>query len=144
MGLSGEQVRDGWRDVFSCLEKSGLSAAGFCRREGFPYWKLMYWKKRLGLVEPVYTPGPAFAEVVVEKTADTTARRAVLEIALPGGAMLTLRPSIRIYICLRPADMRKQMDGLSAMVASEMDEDPLSGNLFLFPNRRGDRLKIVY
>ena len=58
--------------------------------------------------------------------------------------MLTLRPSIRIYICLRPADMRKSMDGLSAMVLSEMDEDPLSGHLFLFRNRRGDRIKIIY
>lgn len=58
--------------------------------------------------------------------------------------MLTLRPTIRIYICLRPADMRKSMDGLSAMVTAEMGEDPLSGHLFIFRNRRGDRLKIVY
>ena len=52
--------------------------------------------------------------------------------------MLTLRPSIRIYVCLRPADMRKSMDGLSAMVASEMGEDPLSGHLYIFRNRRGE------
>lgn len=58
--------------------------------------------------------------------------------------MLTLRPSIRIYLCLRPADMRKSMDGLSAMVRAELGEDPLSGHLFLFRNRRGDRLKLIY
>ncbi len=56
--------------------------------------------------------------------------------------MLTITPSIRIYICLRPADMRKSLDGLSAMVAGELGEEPLSGHLFLFRNRRGDRLKV--
>lgn len=58
--------------------------------------------------------------------------------------MLTLRPSIRIYVCLRPADMRKSLDGLSAMARSEMGEDPLAGHLFLFRNRRGDRMKVLY
>ncbi len=58
--------------------------------------------------------------------------------------MLTITPSIRIYICLRPADMRKSLDGLSAIVAGELGEEPLSGHLFLFRNRRGDRLKVLY
>ena len=40
--------------------------------------------------------------------------------------------------------MRKSLDGLSAMVQSEAGEDPLSGHLFLFRNRRGDRLKVIY
>lgn len=40
--------------------------------------------------------------------------------------------------------MRKSMDGLSAMVRGELGEDPLSGHLFLFRNRRGDRLKLLY
>jgi len=58
--------------------------------------------------------------------------------------MLTLRPSIHIYLCLRPADMRKSMDGLSAMAREELGEEPLEGHLFLFRNRRGDRLKVLY
>ncbi|MBX3728462.1 MAG: IS66 family insertion sequence element accessory protein TnpB [Candidatus Sumerlaeia bacterium] len=58
--------------------------------------------------------------------------------------MLTLSPSIRIFVCLAPADMRKSLDGLSAMVAGAMGEDPLSGHLFLFRNRAGDRLKVLY
>lgn len=57
--------------------------------------------------------------------------------------MLTLSPSIRIFLRLAPADMRKSMDGLSAMVATELGEDSLSGHLFLFRNRRGDRLKVL-
>jgi transposase len=39
--------------------------------------------------------------------------------------------------------MRKSLDGLSAMAASELGEDPLSGHLFLFRNRKGDRLKVL-
>ncbi len=58
--------------------------------------------------------------------------------------MLTLRPSIKIYLCLQPADMRKSMDGLSVLVQSQMDENPLSGHLFLFRNRTGNRLKLLY
>lgn len=58
--------------------------------------------------------------------------------------MLTLRPSIRIFLCLRPADMRKSLDGLSAMAREELEEEPLSGHLFIFHNRRGDRLKVLY
>lgn len=58
--------------------------------------------------------------------------------------MLTLRPSIRIFLCLRPADMRKSLDGLSAMAREELGEDPLSGHLFIFRNRRGDRMKVLY
>ena len=58
--------------------------------------------------------------------------------------MLTLLPSIRIHLALAPADMRKSVDGLSALVASELGEDALSGHLFFFRNRRGDRLKGVY
>lgn len=39
--------------------------------------------------------------------------------------------------------MRRSVDGLSAQVASVMSLDPYSGHLFLFRNRRGDRLKIL-
>jgi transposase len=40
-------------------------------------------------------------------------------------------------------DLRRSIDGLSALVREEMDLDAMSGHLFLFRNRRGDRLKIL-
>jgi transposase len=40
--------------------------------------------------------------------------------------------------------MRKGFDGLAYLVQSVLAEDPLSGHLFVFRNRRGDRLKILY
>ncbi len=58
--------------------------------------------------------------------------------------MLTLQPSIRIFIHTAPADMRKSMDGLENLVRHHLGEDPMSGHLFLFRNRRGNRLKILY
>ena len=58
--------------------------------------------------------------------------------------MLMFSPSVRIFVCLRAADMRKSLDGLSAMVREELGEDPLSGHLFIFRNRRGDRMKVLY
>lgn len=58
--------------------------------------------------------------------------------------MLTLSAGIRVFVCTRSADMRKGFDGLSAMAAEVMKQDPLSGHLFVFRNNRGDRLKVLY
>jgi transposase len=58
--------------------------------------------------------------------------------------MLTLPPSVRIFVCLAPADMRRSLDGLAAMTREILREDPLSGHLFVFFNRRRDRTKILF
>lgn len=58
-----------------------------------------------------------------------------------------MRPdrAIRQVYLYRPAvDMRKAMDGLSAIVQQAMQHDPLSGTLFVFINKRRDKLKILY
>jgi transposase len=57
--------------------------------------------------------------------------------------MLSLPPSVRILLAREPADMRKGFDGLSHFVQSVLQEDPLSGHLFIFRNRRGDRVKLL-
>jgi transposase len=58
--------------------------------------------------------------------------------------MLSLPPSVRIFLCLAPMDMRRSFDGLAAHVEQVLAGDPLSGHLFVFRSRRGDRLKILY
>ncbi|MEZ5989269.1 MAG: IS66 family insertion sequence element accessory protein TnpB [Planctomycetota bacterium] len=58
--------------------------------------------------------------------------------------MLSLPPSVRIYLAREPADMRKAIDGLSALTREVLAEDPLSGHLFVFCNRSGNRIKILY
>lgn len=58
--------------------------------------------------------------------------------------MLTLPPAVRIYVASEPVDIRKAFDGLSAAVRESLREDPMSGHLFVFRNRRGDRMKILF
>jgi transposase len=57
--------------------------------------------------------------------------------------MLSLSPSIRIFLYAPPADLRKAFDGLAALVRQNTGDDPLAGHWFVFKNRRGDRLKIL-
>ncbi len=58
--------------------------------------------------------------------------------------MLTFAPHLRIYLCVRPTDLRKSFDGLCALVRGVFQADPLDGSLFLFVNRRGDRIKALW
>lgn len=58
--------------------------------------------------------------------------------------MLNLPPSVRIFVSTVPADMRRSFDRLSAMTEQVLQQDPFSGHLFVFRNKRGDRVKILY
>ena len=57
--------------------------------------------------------------------------------------MLTIPRSVRILIGSTPVDMRKSIDGLTAIVQEELEEDAYSGHLFIFVSRRRDRVKIL-
>ena len=52
--------------------------------------------------------------------------------------------NVRIYLCTRRTDMRKSFDGLQALVMQVFEQHLLEGHLFLFVNRRGDRLKMLW
>ena len=58
--------------------------------------------------------------------------------------MIMLPSAVRIFLCTRSTDMRKSFDGLSGLVQECFGQDPLTGHLFLFINRRRDRIKILY
>lgn len=58
--------------------------------------------------------------------------------------MIGLAHGVKVYLCTTPADMRRGFDGLSGMAQSQMEQDPLSGHLFVFRNRNRDKLKILY
>ncbi len=58
--------------------------------------------------------------------------------------MLNLTTSSKIYVYTSVTDMRKGVHGLSGIVRSQLAADPTDGSLFVFVNRRRDRLKILY
>ncbi len=57
--------------------------------------------------------------------------------------MLNLPSAARIFVAREPADMRKGFDGLSSLVIDVIDEDPQSGHVFCFFNKRRDRVKLL-
>lgn len=58
--------------------------------------------------------------------------------------MLSFPSSLRIHVALEPCDMRKSFNGLHALATETLKEDPRSGALFVFCNKRRNRLKILY
>jgi transposase len=58
--------------------------------------------------------------------------------------MLSIPANVCVYLCTKPTDMRKGFDGLHCLVLQVFQRDPLEGHLFLFVNRRRDRLKILW
>ncbi|MGI6417631.1 MAG: IS66 family insertion sequence element accessory protein TnpB [Smithella sp.] len=58
--------------------------------------------------------------------------------------MLSLPANVRLYLCATPTDMRKSFDGLHTLVRQVFELDPLDGHLFLFVNRRRDRIKLLW
>jgi transposase len=58
--------------------------------------------------------------------------------------MMHLPASVRVYLCTVPCDMRRSFDGLHALVTGAMQLDAFGGHLFVFSNRRRDRVKILY
>ena len=58
--------------------------------------------------------------------------------------MLTLPSTVRIYMASEPVDLRRGFDGLAAATRQIIREDPLSGHLFCFVNRRANRLKVLF
>ena len=57
--------------------------------------------------------------------------------------MLSISESLRIFVARQPADFRKQFDGLAAIARDELGMDPFGGHLFVFFNRRRDRIKLL-
>lgn len=58
---------------------------------------------------------------------------------------MTLLSSVKkVYVATFPVDMRKSFDTLSAIVREHLGLNPLSGSLFLFFNKKGDKVKVLF
>jgi len=58
--------------------------------------------------------------------------------------VLSFPPAVRIWLCVQPTDLRKSFDSLAELVRQQLQDDPLSGHVFVFRNRRSDRVKLLY
>jgi len=57
--------------------------------------------------------------------------------------LLNVPASVRIFLCREPVDFRKAHDGLAAIVHSQLEKNPLDGSLYVFLNKRCDRVKLL-
>ena len=57
---------------------------------------------------------------------------------------MSLALPVDIYLCVEPTDMRKSFDGLWALAVEHLGRDPFRGGLFVFINKRRDRMKLLY
>jgi transposase len=58
--------------------------------------------------------------------------------------MLNFPPAVRIWLGSQPVDLRRSFDGLAEQVRQHLQGDPLSGHVFVFRNKRADRVKLLY
>jgi transposase len=58
--------------------------------------------------------------------------------------MVSLPTSVRIWLATQATDLRKSFDSLAELVRQQLAADPLSGQLFVFRNKRADRVKLLY
>ena len=154
------------REVIAALEGSGKSVRAFAAEHGLDPQRVYAWRRRLGGAEPT-----TFREVIVQPHAPLTVRseQASFEIALAsrrrrprtavvrcrdvgssarglgaGPRVLSLPPSVRLFVATQPVDGRKGPDSLMALVRDVLRHDPLSGHLFIFFSKRCDRVRVVY
>lgn len=58
--------------------------------------------------------------------------------------MFGISATLRVFVAVSPTDLRNGYDGLARLAREVINQDPLSGHLFVFSNRKHDRVKILY
>jgi transposase len=58
--------------------------------------------------------------------------------------VIGLPATIRVFVAAGASDLRRGFDGLAQLTRDRLEQDPMTGHLFVFANRRRDRVKILY
>lgn len=119
---------------------SGLTIAAFCGSIGVTENSFYVWRRKLRSDRVVASRSgklsvESFVPLSIVESSGTSHG---IEVELPCGVVL------RVFVCIQRADMRRSFDGLCGRVESIVQQEPLSGHLFVFRNRNRDRLKILY
>ncbi len=154
-----------WRRWIGQWQHSGLTIRAFCERHHLSQPSFYAWRRAIqqrdavtstlvsvqlvpddepvaaSIVEVVLPGGPTLRvppPLRCGKSAATAARA-------PGGLLvLNFPPAVRIWLGNQSVDMRRGFDGLAEQVRQHLQADPLSGHVFVFRNKRGDRVKLLY
>ncbi len=57
--------------------------------------------------------------------------------------MIAITPQMRVLVCIEPADFRRGIDGLARMCREVLNQEPFSGTVYVFRNRRGTAIKLL-
>jgi transposase-like protein len=158
-------TEDDARDALDAFARSGLSMRAFAEAAGINVQRLARWRRKWVKRSQVRRAKPKMVpfvevrqreaervEVVLrsgrvlrcaEEISDGVLRRLVVR-ARGGARVLSLPPSVRLFVATRPVDGRKGADSLMVIVRDVFRKDPLSGHLFVFFSMRRDRVRIVY
>jgi len=90
------------------------------------------------------TPASAGSSASLRSADAASGGAAASLFGLPSLRSLDAGSSLRIWLCTRRTDMRCGFDRLAALAREVTGQDPLSGHLFVFHNRSGDRLKLLH
>jgi transposase len=55
-----------------------------------------------------------------------------------------IAPGTKVYFALRPTDLRRSFDGLAAVAASQLERDPRQGGMYVFLNRKGSQVRVLF
>lgn len=58
--------------------------------------------------------------------------------------MLGLSSNLRYFLCCKPIDIRNSFDGLAGIVRNTLQNDPISGSVFIFLNKKRTHIKLLY
>lgn len=58
--------------------------------------------------------------------------------------MIAIPSTVRVFLGTEPQDFRKSIDGLAGVVQAHLSRDPMTGDVFVFHNRRRTALKVLY
>ena len=140
------------------FRRSGVSAHAFARPNSLPYTTRVQWLKKSG-------PAPRPVSFTEVSLAAPPPEPLVLELgpharlrltssshippgrrthSTPPGLMLAFHSHLKVFPATAPCDLRASFNGLWAAAQNQLGEDPKSGALFLFTNRRHNRIKILF